>query len=613
MKISYQWLKSYIPDLPLPDELTDVFTLHLCEIEGVEESVGERIFDLNILPNRAHDLLSHQGVARELSGQLGIKYNDPIAFYKIPESKPTNLKIDIQTPLCRRYMARIVRGVKVGPSPEWVVKHLESIGQRSINNIVDATNICMFDCGQPMHAFDLKKLSGEKIIIRFAQEGETMTTLDKKDVVTKSSDMVIADDSGVLALAGVKGGTKAEVDENTTDILLEVANFDPATVRKTARRLGIFTDSAKRFENDLSPELRDFAMKELTGLLMEYAPEATYEEVVDVYPTHQEKHNLTFSLEDINKKLGAKISADAVEDILKRYSFEYTKDGNNFTIVVPALRLDLTGTHDMVEEIGRIIGYDKVVPTIPKIDFSPKTNDIYTQMSLTRKILLENGYNEVMNYAFCKKGKVEVARAAKGKEFLRTNLADGIKESYELNRLNESILELNEIKIFEIGSVFPQLGTEELHVAIADKGGVKEFLLEEFVEKISDANNISKILIPIARNETLDYISKFNSQNLIKNKTFVAWSHFPFIARDIAMWVPENTDPEILIEIFVEHGGELLARPPRLFDTFSKEEKKSFAFRLVFQSQNKTLVDDEVNTIVDNIHNTLRNKGFTVR
>ena len=243
MKISYNWLKSYIPEAPKAEELADIFTYHVCEVEDIEKRKdGDFIFDIKILPNRAHDLLSHYGIAREIASLLNIKFIDPISKYKIPESKNTELKIEIQSEKCRRYMGRIIRGVKIGPSPEWVIKHLESIGQRSINNMVDAANLVMFDCGQPTHIFDLDKIS-EKLIIRQAQDGEALMTLDNKDCKLKSSDLVITDSENVLAVAGVKGGKIAEVDNNTQDIILEVANFDPTSVRKTAQSLNIFTDA----------------------------------------------------------------------------------------------------------------------------------------------------------------------------------------------------------------------------------------------------------------------------------------------------------------------------------------------------------------------------------
>ncbi|MBP6884890.1 MAG: phenylalanine--tRNA ligase subunit beta [Candidatus Pacebacteria bacterium] len=595
MKISYNWLKWYIPEVVEAEKLADVFTYHLCEVESVEKLGDDTIFDLNILPNRAHDLLSHHGIARELAGQLGIKFNDPSGMYKVPESKPTNLKIEIQTDKCRRYMGRIVRNIKVSPSPEWVVKHLESIGQRSINNIVDATNLCMYDCGQPMHAFDLKKLFSEKIVIRQANKEEKITTLDDKHVELNESEIVISSEAETLAIAGVKGGISAEVDENTTEIVLEVANFEPATVRKTARRLGILTDSAKRFENDLSPELASFGMKELTGLIIEMCPEATFEDVVDVYPSPQEKREIVFSVDQITKKLGADISAEKVEDILKRYNFEYKNEGG-FTIIVPSLRLDLVGTHDMAEEIGRIIGYDKVVPMIPKIAFEPKMNDTQTRMNAAREKLLADGYSEVITYAFCKKGKIEVAYGAKGKEFLRTNLSDGLKESYELNRLNAPFLGIGETKIFEIGTVFPEVGVEEIHVAYANKKGVVESTLEAFFRDLSPENASS------------------NQTSNTKHQTpFIPWSHYPFISRDVAVWVPVNTEVTELINLCKKNGTNLLVREPYLFDQFTKGGKTSLGVRLVFQSHERTLKDEEVTEIMTTIGQEIGKKGWEVR
>ncbi len=585
MKVSYNWLKWYVPDMPAPDKLADVFTYHLTEVESMEKLAdGDTVFDLNILPNRAHDLLSFHGVARELSGQLGIKFNDPTPMYKVPESKPTDLKIEADP--ARRYMGRIIRNVKVGPPPDWVKMHLESIGERSINNVVDATNITMYDCGQPCHAFDLDKLKAEsgkvKVIIRNAKAGEKMTTLDTKEVELKETDLVITDGENILAIAGVKGRKIAEVDANTKNILIEVANFDPVAVRKTSRRLGILTDSSKRFENDLSPELCSFGMLELSALFVEYGF-TDFEEIVDVYPNKQAERKIHFDVALVTKKLGADISADEIEKILKNYAFTYTRANESFEIIAPTLRLDLVVPEDMVEEIGRIVGYDKVVPTIPKIDFTPATNETFAKICAAREKLLADGYGEVTTYAFAKKGDIEVARGAKGKEFLRTNLSDGLKASYELNKLNAPFLGVDEIKIFEIGTVFPK-NSEEIHVATADKKGVTELSLDDFCSKNS-----------------LNLLSTFNFQLSTRNKSFVPWSAFPFIARDIAVWVPEDTDPLVLVDILKEKGTELLVREPRLFDTFTKDSRTSYAFSLIFQAFNRTLTDGEVQIVMENI------------
>lgn len=594
MKISYNWLKWYVPEIPEADKLPDVFMYHLAEVESAEALPdGDTLFDINILPNRAHDLLSHMGVARELSGQLGLKYNDPTPNYKIPASSPTRLEIDIETPNCRRYMGRIVRGVQVGPSPEWVVKHLASIGQRSVNNIVDATNIVLFDCGQPTHAFDLSKLSSEKIIVRMAEDGEAMTTLDKKDVSTKVSDMVARDESGVLALAGVKGGTKAEVDGSTTSVVLEVANFEPVTVRKTARRLALLTDAAKRFENDLSSDLAPYAMRELSALILEMCPEASFEDIVDVYPNPEQPRGLVFTATEVGKLLGAEVSAEEVENILARYEHSFVREGEIFKLSVPPLRLDLAGSHDMAEEIGRILGYDRVVPMIPKIDFVPRKNERHERIRAAREKLLSEGYSETMTYVFGKKGAVEVARGAKGKEFLRTNLSDGLKASYEHNRLNAPLLGVEEAKVFEIGTVFISAGIQETHVAYADKKGVVESTLEEFTRDMP--------------------LSAEASRHVPAAKKFAPWSPFPFISRDIAVFVPIGTDPEELLSLCASLGTELLARAPRLFDQFTKGDQTSLAVRMVFQAPDRTLTDAEASGIMEKIAFAAAEKGWTVR
>ena len=480
MKISYNWLKWYIPEAPEANKLADLITYHLAEVETVEEKDGDSILDIKILPNRAHDLLSHQGMAREVASLLNITYADPTEKYKIPPSSGSGqapLRIEVESDKCRRYMGRIVRNVKIGPSPDWVVKHLESISQRSINNMVDASNIVMHDCGQPTHVFDLSKVK-EKLVVRQAKEGEMLTTLDNKECKLRPSDMVIADADRVLAIAGVKGGKVAEVDTDTVDIILEVANFDPTAVRKTAQSLNIFTDARKRFENDLSSELASYAMRELSATILEMCPEATFEDIVDVYPFKPKERKLKFSLDKISKILGVALSVKEVEDILKLYVYEYVYKEGEFEIVVPPMRLDLEIEEDMAEEIGRIMGYDKVKAEIPKIDFKPGQNETYQKISQARNKLLNDGYSEVMTYVFRDKGKVSVLASASDKKFLRTNLSDGLSESLKLNKVNAPFLGLNEIKIFEIGTVWTP--EEEIHVAYNDKNNIVEKKLNEF-------------------------------------------------------------------------------------------------------------------------------------
>ncbi len=651
MKISYNWLKWYIPDAPDAEKLVDILTFHVCEVDGLENLPnGDVVLDLKILPDRAHDLLSHQGIARELASLLNINFVDPrpngdssgraTPKYKIPESKPTNLKINILTNKDRRHVGRIVRNVKVGPSPEWVVKHLASIGQRSINNIVDATNITMFDCGQPTHAFDLNKVEGVELNIRDAKAGEKVTLLTGEEKELKEGMIAICDGAGNILDTGIKGGKHAEITTSTTDLILEADNFDPVFARKTGQALNIVTDARKRFENDLSPELAPFAMMELSALIAEMCPEATFEEIVDTYPQKQKEQKLKFSLAKISKILGLEVSVIEVGNILERYKIGYKNEGDEFEIVVPPMRLDLNIEEDMAEEMGRILGYDRILGTIPKVPArnassiaSAGGNETYAKIRAARAKLIEDGYSEVMTYVFCDKGEVEVMQSASDKKFLRTNLSDGIKESLKLNKLNAPFLGLSDVKIFEIGTVFlkdkparnvssiASAGGEEMRVCYANKKEVKEMTLEEYCKAEPDA--FTQVLGSPGAQPRPDHEQKHTGS---ASEKFNMWSLFPFIARDVALWVPARNASSIasaggpegvssgeVLEIIKSVSSPLIVRGPELFDEFKKDGKISYAFRLVFQSYERTLTDTEVNEVIAQISNKIKEKGWEVR
>jgi phenylalanyl-tRNA synthetase beta subunit len=278
---------------------------------------------------------------------------------------------------------------------------------------------------------------------------------------------------------------------------------------------------------------------------------------------------------------------------LKRYEYLYTKEGPVYTIEVPYMRIDLVAPEDMVEEIGRVYGYDKVTPELPNLDFTPKKNETYEKIARSRASLVAQGYKEVMTYAFANTGEIEVLASASDKKFLRTNLSDGLKKSYEMNRLNMPLLGVSEIKIFEIGTIFKG-GAEVVHVGYADKKGVTEAELGAFFGKIVSFEGASE-------------------GSYLEEESFKPWSNYPFITRDIAVWVPEGTTPESLSEIYEEFGAEILRGKPTLFDQFTKNGRTSYAFRLVFQSYDRTLVDDEVNVIMGHINEKLALLGYEAR
>lgn len=600
MKISYSWLQDYFEEkLPEPEAIAEGIIFHSFEVEDVLKVANDTIFDIKILPDRAHDCLSHFGIAKEISAIFDLKIADE-NLDKI-EPKATSLEIDIVDDKCLRYMGRIVRNVKVGESPDWLKEKLNVIGQKSINNIVDIANFVMFDLGQPIHCFDLDKLASEKLIIRNGKVGEKLTTLDKKEVNLDESILVIADENDPLAIAGIKGGTKAEVDMNTRNIVIEVANFNPTTTRKTSKKINILTDAVKRYENEISPELCALAMDEISSLIYDLAG-GEVEDFVDVYPSkREEKRRISFSNSYAKSLLGIEIKDKEIEEILKRFGYEYENKDGVFTITVLPFRLDMSLPCDVVEEIGRIYGYDKIVPVLPKIDFERKENITWKNISLTKKYLASLGYREVMNYCFVDKGEVELFASASDKNFLRTNLTDGIKKSFEFNKLNLPLLGDKEIKIFEVGTVFNKNG-EEIHVCFADKKEIVEMSLDKFVNA------------KIPKEFSLDKLDNFKLSTAFK-----PWSVYPFIVRDIAVWIPlesgenDTINKENILKIYKEFGGEILNVEPILFDEFTKGDKTSVGYRLIFQSYERTLTDDEVSGVMTKINTKISELGGEVR
>jgi phenylalanyl-tRNA synthetase beta chain len=502
-------------------------------------------------------------------------------------------KIEIQNDLCRRYIAVQMSGIKVGPSPEWLKNTLVSMGSRSINNIVDATNFVLFDDGQPVHAYDADKINGD-IAVRFAQEGEQITTLSQEQKILKDSDLVIADHVGPLAIAGVKGGMSAEVTESTQNIIIEIGNFDPVSVRKTSRRLNLVTDASKRFENEIVPEIAMNAAEHVVSLIKEIAGGEVMG-ASDYYPNKLTVKKLSFSLTDITKLLGDSISQGDIDTWISQYNIVSKKEAGTWTIELPHERLDIVGAHDIAEEIGRMVGYD----TIPALalPFAPAANNDseYHNIMAAKYWLAENGFRELMNYSFVKKGDVYISYGAKDKSALRNNLSEGLKESYEKNKLNAGFLGLDTIKIFEIGTVF--IGQQEfVHVATCDKGVVEELSLEDFIEKYK-----------------IDTLEK-KQTGIITESKFKMWSAFPFVIRDIAVWCDTVEVQTKLEEIISTFAKKYCVRESVLFDRFEKDGRISVAYRFVFQSYEKTLTEAEVEAWFGGLVEKIRSvEGFDIR
>jgi phenylalanyl-tRNA synthetase beta chain len=594
MKISRDWLQTYF-DQPLPDSaaLGDALTFHAFEIEGIENN----ILDVKITPNRGHDCLCHRGIAKEVSAILELPMKmDPLrdTFELAPATNMVSVEIK-EPALCHRYVAGYIRNVKVGPSPEWLKLFFESIGQRSINNVVDATNFVMFNLGQPLHAFDAGKLSDRDetyaITVRKAKEGERMVALDGKEYTLGDSMLLIVDGHTdmPIGIAGVKGGAPATITHETENIVIESASFDGISVRKTAQALKLRTDASQRFEQVLSSELAGIGMYAVARLIIEL----TGGELVgfaDDYEQKPEKRTVSVSLAKINRVLGTKLHEGDIEQAFGRLQFAYAREGDVFNVFIPFERLDLVIAEDLIEEVGRIVGYDKVpaveLPAFPK---QPEVNANFYSAEHAREDLVAKGYSEVFNSVFADKGDRVVANKVDGiRPYLRSTLTDGLRDAYARNDRTKEILGLQEVRLFEIGTVW-QKGTEVAMLGIADKSGVGERPLE-----IISADRYEDL--PVSQTERYRPFSKY-----------------PFIVRDIAMWVPKNANSFTdVITIFGDHSQGLLQHVD-LFDQFEKDGRVSYAFHLVFQSFDRTLTDVEVNAIMRTITDRVTAKGFEVR
>ncbi|MBI4088699.1 phenylalanine--tRNA ligase subunit beta [Candidatus Kaiserbacteria bacterium] len=603
MKVSRQWLQTYF-EKPLPDTaaLADALTFHAFEIDEIKGDV----MDVKVLPNRAADCLSHRGIAKELSAILNIPLkSDPLREpIKIMDIVSPYLKVEIEDPKkCSRYMGALVRGVKVRPSPDWLKEALESVEQRPINNIVDATNYVMLNIGQPLHAFNAKSIAG--IIVRGAKEAENITVLSGETYKLSPGTLLITDAStgAAIGIAGVKGGKQAEITDATTDIIVESANFDSTSIRRAVQALRFSTDASQRFQNRPSPELCAYGMRDVLALIQEIAGGEVVG-VVDEYPARPEQsRGVSISLEKINSVLGSDISKEEVESVFARLGLEMKVKGNEFTITPPFERTDITIPEDLAEEVGRIQGYDRI-PTaeLPPISETPDQAR-YRGIERMKDQLVEQGFIEVSTQSFVKKGDVVLANPLDtAKPALRPSLEETLQEALtKAIYYAPLVLAPNEKpKLFEVGTVFSKKGEHlELRtvpsVALAKEGDLTKIKLEDYGK---------------------DYKPK-----QYKLGTYKPFSAYPFIVRDIAFWVysaegetPPGPDVgEIKMkELIREHAGPLLVQI-YLLDRFPKEGRISYAFRLVFQSTDRTLTDAEVNAVMADISGALSQIGHEVR
>jgi phenylalanyl-tRNA synthetase beta chain len=505
MRILPAWLREFVNVAAGDRQLADDLTSAGIAVESIAEEHGATIYEMDLTTNRV-DAMNHYGVAREASAIYGceLKKFEP----KLPGAggatgtgtftTPYTTAVTAGFPIiiedaegCARYTARIIRGVKIGPSPEYIVKCLELLGSRAINNAADATNYAINELGHPTHAFDLDLLEGGKIIVRRARDGEFLKTLDGVGHTLTSDDLIIADAEKPVALAGVMGGFDSMITEKTRNVLIESAWFDPATVRGTAKRHGMHTDASHRFERGADWGITPVACDRVTELILETAGGELSGERIDAVARKIERAPIALHRSEVKRILGIDLAADEIERILGHLGFGVVHEGSDFRVTIPTWRLDVEREVDLLEELARIYGYNKFPNTLPSFTGAVIALPDEAKDARVRQTMLALGYDEAISITFISaadaktfSGGEPLALANPLSEeagYMRNSLAPGLLNmiGYNLNRGT------SDVRLFEAGEVFEKLGErhdEHRRLAFAATGNLAPESLHAEVE-----------------------------------------------------------------------------------------------------------------------------------
>ena len=673
MIISYNRIQSYIKEsLPSPEVLAELITAKLFEIEEQKPVGNDVMFDIKVLADRASYCYGHAFIAREIAvithlTYQPIEYHDPLNdthaspddCADIAQSPRVQIGNEVLENTCVLYQARAISGIQNHASPAWLSDFLNTVGQRSINYIVDLTNFVMLDIGQPMHAFDAQKVTGA-LEVRYARAGESIELLDGRTIIFDTvPTLVIADEVGPLALAGVKGGKRAEVTSDTTDIFLESANFNGTYVRKTAERFGIKNDSTKRFENNVSLERVARAMAEFSHIMHAEQPQVRMSAVVcvenkNVVAERTAPRTMSFSASAIRARISGNIegvdqvSAPHMCKTLTALGLSASVDAEDIDIIhvdIPVYRTDIAYVEDIVDEIGRIYGYEHLQSEAQK---SNTTVALLPSSYYVREIktaLASIGFSEVYTYTLISKGDYDLANPLTvERSHLRNSISDNFPALFQKNIPHLDLLGIDTIKIFEIGKVF-EGKRESLSLAIGvmtKEGKHKAKIIDSFQQlAISELSRIFAIdparfpksiraegvieidIESLIRSAQIPHEGMYKEtqepslgealarQALIDGQhiRYKKYSPYPYIVRDIAVFIPGPKGRAHELQQIIASLECPLIVSIRQFDEFEKKDadtgavlKTSYAFRMIFQSFEKTLTDVEVEEVMTNIN-----------
>ena len=636
MIVSWEWLTQYVDLNMSHDDLVDRLTMSGLNHEGTKEVAGDQAIDLEVTSNRP-DCLGHIGVAREVAVLYDLPLNVPSPNPKCSSDKiEERCHVEIQCPdLCYRYTARLIQGVKIGPSPDWLVKRLEAIGQTSVNNVVDATNYVMFECGQPLHAFDFAKVKDGKIIVREPKPDESIEAIDHKSYALKPGMCVIADAENPVAIGGVMGGADSEISDQTTDILIEAAYFNQLSVRNTARSLTLHSPSSFRFERNIDSVGIDYASRRCCEIILETGGGELLDGFIDAGEPPATPGQLTLRREQMDRVLGIEIPFDNAGRILEGLGLEIVRMDSDFVdCVPPSWRKDLTREVDLIEEVGRIYGFDKVPDDAPvpmAASYKTKPDRVLDKV---RNVLTAAGFDEAMTaslvpqpwseafspWADCKPlissqpmlGVLEKASQNIGAvEYVRRSLVPSLLEARRINEYRSN----PDIELFETAKVYlpaagdgeipdqPELATFTTGRNFYQAKGIVESLVDSiaagtrvemkpFDHELFDVNQSGELFIgdqrlgfigTISQNGMKDFNLRSDScivelslgcleQIAILIPIHENQSLYPSVSRDFNLIMDDSVRWSDLENTVRESGGDLL-ESVQYVETFRNEKK----------------------------------------
>ena len=635
--------------------------------------LSDPVMEFDLTPNRS-DCLSVIGIAREVAALLKTPLKHPEVEFsqgKTPVEDLTSVTIEAPEH-CPRYTARVVTDVKVGPSPFWLQDRLHSVGLRPINNLVDVTNFVLMETGQPLHAFDFDRLAQHRIVVKTAKEGQSFKTLDGMERSLTSDMLMICDGEGPVALAGIMGGLESEIEDDTRNVLIESAYFNPTTTRRTAKRLGLSTESSYRFERGVDPVGVRSALDRSAQLMVKLAGGKLAKGVIDAFPGKFPEKAIDLSVKRTNRLLGTRLSRTKVETYLKSVEARVEPvDRDRLKVIPPTFRVDITRPEDLMEEVARLWGYDKIRTTHPiskTVARRPRKN--LQVRGRFRNLLVSCGFSEIVTYSFIgqdacdqlmlgsedpRRQMVSILNPlTEDQEVMRTSLVPGL-----LSTLHRNSAKRNEnLNFFEIGKVFIRTGPDQLPDEVEMASGVwtgerhekswhfKETKVDFFdmkgvVEVVCAGLNINEVRFAPLTDSVAPYmraghaaqisvddqvlgtvgelsrrvVSNFGLKNPVycfdlnfdlltsqvsEEKHAEALSRFPATTRDIALIADAQLEAQGVLD-FIAGLGEELIEGVEVFDIYRgspiPKAKKSMAFRFTYQSFERNLTDDEVNTI----------------